>query len=220
MRELILILVITLSFNFINILKAQNCVHDFVEVVLKASQSNNDKFCKKVRTVLKDHSKDYKNLLEYTEILNIPMIFATKEGSRLCSKGIIDKSDFVCYLDANNLVFDEALLTHDSLVLGAVLQSPNPTINLEFINDIDSYRVKLAKAIMKINPEIIFRIYNIPRCFWYIKDNRLFVLSYEHLTSEIKDFQVHDAYSYIRDYLKEEEICFLYHKRVIVISGR
>jgi len=82
------------------------------------------------------------------------------------------------------------------------------------------FQSNLTKAIMGINPDIIFCIYNIPRRYWYVKGNELFVLSYEHRTNEIEGFMVYKAMPFIEEHLNEKELCFLSHKRVIVISGR
>jgi len=73
---------------------------------------------------------------------------------------------------------------------------------------------------MKINPDIIFSIYNIPRCYWFVKDNEFYVFVYEHENNEMKSFLIYEAKSFIEEKLKEKELCFLSHKRVIVISDR
>ena len=71
---------------------------------------------------------------------------------------------------------------------------------------------------MKVNPDIIFSIDNVPRCYWYVKDNQLYTLSFESDSSEMGYFKVFEASSFLKDYIKEDDIRFLSHKRVIVIG--
>lgn len=210
MKELSFIVVFTLLLNFVNVLKAQNCLQDFVEDVLHTSQVKNEKFYKKARRVIKSYSKDYYNNLKNLKVINIPEVFSTKEGER--SSRNISKQNLLCYIDGKSMVFDEALVVQDTTVLGAIF------FDFGFKRDVDSFRVQLAKAILKVNPDIIFSIYNIPRCYWYVKDNQLYVLSSETEPSGMKYFKVYKAASYIKDYLKEDDVRYLSHKRVIVIG--
>jgi hypothetical protein len=218
--ELRIVIVITLSFSFINVLKAQNCEQGFIKDVLRVSQVKNEKFHKKSHTILKSYSNADYHRLENAKVLNIPVVFSTKEGAKISGAGNLIKKKLLCYIDGKSMIFDEAIVVQDSAVLGAIIQNPNPATPFEFVRDVDSYRAQLAKTIIQINPEIIFSIYNIPRCYWYIKDNQLYVLSFEHETSETVKFKIYEGASYINDYLNEKELCFLSHKRVVVISGR
>jgi len=218
-KKISLIIILSLSLCFIDILKAQSCAQNFVEDVLTASQIKSEKFHKIVRTtILKDRSNDFS--FNNVKALIIPVVFSTREGARISNVGKLNKEKLLCYLDGKSIVFDEALIVQDTVVLGAIIQSPNPAIDLEFIRDVDSYRVKLAKAILKTSPDIIFSIYNIPRCYWYIKGNELFVLSYEHRNNEMEDFMLYNAKSFIEEHLNEKDLWFLSHKRIIVISGK
>lgn len=182
-KRLSFVIVLSLIFSFSNVLKAQNCVENFIEDVLNVAQINNKKFYKKALTTVKSHSNDYFDLADI-RFLNIPVVFSTRKGAKIANTGNLDKEKLLCYLNGKSLVFDEALVVQDTIVLGAVIQSPNPAFNLEFIRNIDLYRVQLAKVIMEINPDIIFSIYNIPRCYWFVKDNEFFVLSYERESTE------------------------------------
>lgn len=214
------VIVFSLSFSFVNALKAQNCAQSFIEDVLNTSRVKNEKFYKKVKIAVKNYSKNDDFNLEDVRVLNIPIVFSTKEGTKISSAGNLSKEKLLCYLDGESMIFDEALVIQDTVVLGAIIQNPDPATDLEFIKDVDLYRVQLAKAIIKTNPDIVFNIYNIPRCYWYVKGNELFVLSYEHKTNEMKDFIMYKAKLFIEEHLKDEELCFLSHKRVIVISGK
>jgi hypothetical protein len=220
--ELRFVIVFTLSFSLANALKAQNCAQSFVEDVLHTAQVKNEKFYKKVRTTVKSYSNDDYNRLENARVFNIPVVFSTKDGAKISGTGNLSKEKLLCYIDGKSLVFDEALIYSDTVILGAVIQNPDPNCSLKYEND--SFRISfirpLINEIKKINPDVIFSIYNIPRCYWYIKENELFVLSYEHKNTEMKGFMVYKAKLYIEEHLKEEELCFLSHKRVIVISGR
>lgn len=215
MKELSFIVVFTLLLNFVNVLKAQNCLQDFVEDVLHTSQVKNEKFYKKARRVVKSYSNDYYSNLKNLRVINIPEVFSTKEGER--KRRNLSKQNLLCYIDGKSMVFDEALVVQDTTVLGAIFQSYHSALGLKFIPDVDSFRVQLAKTILKINPDIIFSIYNIPWCYWYIKDNQLYVLSYDK-SSEMNHFKVYKASSYIKDYLKEDDIRLLGHKEVIIIA--
>ena len=218
-KRLSFVIVLSLLFSFSNVLKAQNCVENFIEDVLNVEQINNKKFYKKALTTVKSYSNDYFDLADI-RFLNIPVVFSTRKGAKISNAGNLDKEKLLCYLNGKSLFFDEALVVQDTIVLGAVIQSPNPAFDLEFIRNIDLYRVQLAKVIMEINPDIIFSINNIPRCYWFVKDNDFFVFSYERESTEKNGFVIYKAKSFIEEHLNEEELCFLSYKRVIVISGR
>lgn len=46
------------------------------------------------------------------------------------------------------------------------------------------------------------------------------MLSYEHKNTEMEGFMIYKAKPFIEEHLKEEELRFLSHKRVIAISGK
>lgn len=221
-KKLRIIILLTLSLNFVYTVKAQNCVQSFVKDVLSTSQVKHEKFNNKVRTTVKSYSNVDFHSLDSARVITIPVVFSTKEGTKISGKGNLSKEKLLCYIDGKSMVFDEALIYSDTVILGAVIQSPNPNCSLRYEND--SFRINfirpLINEIKRINPDIIFSIYNIPQCYWYVKDNELFVLSYEHKNTEMEGFMIYKAKSFIEEHLKEEELCFLSHKRVIVISGK
>lgn len=218
-KRLSFVIVLSLIFSFSKVLEAQNCVENFIEDVLNVAQINNKKFYEKAVTTVKSHSNDYFDLADI-RFLNIPVVFSTRKGAKIANAGNLDKEKLLCYLNGKSLVFDEALVVQDTIVFGAVIQSSNPAFDLEFIRDIDLYRVQLAKVIMEINPDIIFSIYNIPRCYWFVKDNDFFVLYYERESTEKNFFVIYNAKSFIEEHLNKEELFFLSYRRVIVVSGR
>jgi len=212
-------IVLYLLFSFANSLNAQICVQNFIADVLNVSQNKDKKFYKEALTTSKSYFND-PIYLKDVRFLYIPVVFSTREGAKLSSAGKLSKEKLLCYLDGKSLTFDEAFAFKDTAVLGVIIQSPNPAFVREFIRDIDLYRVQLAKKIVEINPDIIFIIYNLPRCYWFLKNNELYVLSYKHENTEIGSFMIYRAELFIKEHLNEKDLCFLSYKRIIVISGR
>jgi hypothetical protein len=221
-KQLNIIILLTFSLCFVHNVEAQNCVPNFVNDVLNTSQVKNEKFNNKVKTTVKSYSNVDFFSLDSARVIKIPVVFSTKKGTEISGKGNLSKDELLCYIDGKSMVFDEALIYSDTEILGAVIQDPRSKSLLRYEND--SVRINfirpLINEVKRINPDIIFSIYNIPRCYWYIKDNELFVLSYEQNNSEMEGFMTHKAKSFIEEHLKEEELCFLSHKRIIVIGGK
>lgn len=154
----------------------------------------------------------------------MPVIFVTKEGAELYSNRKVEKDKLLCYLNTRKLLFDESFIYSDTSVIGVVSRCATYSgAKYELNGDTTSYVNFLLPLITKVRdiaPDFIFRVYNLPQCYWYIKNNQLFVLYYKHEESKIEKFETIKVSDFIRDYLKEDDLVFLYHKRVEVISGK
>jgi hypothetical protein len=206
MQKLICISILVLLSNAI--LKAQNCLSDFMQEVTQCYVTKNETFTKEANRLIPSISDNQK------KIINVPVIYSTKKAVKISRKVRINKDNFFCYLDASSMSFDESIIITDTVV-GIVIPSADPSQKLEYINVEDDYHKTVAEEIRRINPEVIFTIYNIPRCYWYFKDNEMNVLANPN-----NGFKAYKATDYWKDYLTEEQISFLYHKKVVVISGK
>jgi len=205
MKNFIRISIIVLFSIYTN-LKAQNCLSIFKNEAALSYSSKKDAFTKEAKQLvllsldsLKPHD---------IKVINIPVMYSTKKAVKIRRKGDLNKDDFFCYLNAYSLSFDESIILNDTVV-GIVIPSANPARKLEYLKALDNYRKTISEEIIRINPEIIFTIYNIPRCYWYVKDGELFVLA--NPNNVFKSYNVTD---YWKDYLTEEQISFLYYKEV------
>jgi len=133
-KKLSIIITLTLSLSFVYTVKAQNCVQCFVKDVLSTSQVKNEKFNNKVRRTVKRYSNVDFHSLDSARVINIPVVFSTKEGAKISGKGNLRKEELLCYIDGKSMVFDEALIYSDTVILGAVIQNPNPNYSLRYEN--------------------------------------------------------------------------------------
>jgi hypothetical protein len=217
MKTKIVIIFSLVYFSFLQI-NAQECSDLFIENIEKAFTDKTKDFTK----------KSYKNItgrdFKQIEIINIPVIFATKEGAKLFSNKEVERDKLLCYLNTRKLLFDESFIYSDTAIRGVVSRRATyDGIKYEWNEDTTSY-VNFLRPLMtkvrEIAPDYIFRVYNLPQCYWYIKQNQLFVLYYKHEETVMEKFDTIPAADFIRDYLKDEDLVFLYHKRVEVISGK
>lgn len=166
-------------------------------------------FTKKARRLML--SAIHRQKSDSIKVINVPVIYSSKEAVKILRKGNINKNDFFGYLDASSMSFDECIIINDTVVAYIISTSKES----ECLTILDDYRKSEAQEIININPEVIFTIYNIPRCCWYIKDAEMYVLAYQNDV-----FKTYRATDYLRDYLTEEQISYIYHKKVVVIGGR
>src|SRR5690554_183553 len=86
------------------ITQAQECSEMFIENIEKAftakAKDFTQKSCKNIT------GRDFKQI----EIINIPVIFATKEGVKLYSKKEVEREKLLCYLNTRKLLFDESFI--------------------------------------------------------------------------------------------------------------
>lgn len=209
MKRIIYILaVIVLTINTLN---AQTDLKVFQEDVQQCFAVKDKLFTKRAKRFMLSAIHNQKS--DSIKVINVPVIYSSKKAVKSLRKGNINKNDFFGYLDASSMSFDESIIINDTVV-AYIIPSANSSKELECLTILDDYRKSEAQEIININPEVIFTIYNIPRCCWYIKDAELYVLAYQN--DVFKSFRATD---YLRDYLTEEQISYIYHKKVVVISG-
>lgn len=200
------------------VVQAQECGNLFIENMVNVFNAKTKEL----------NRNAYKNITQrdhkQIEIINVPIIFVTEEGAELYSNRKVEKDKLLCYLNTQKLLFDESFIYSDTSIMGVVCRSATyKGVEYEFYENTTSYVNVLLPLITKvrdIDPDYIFRVYNLPQCYWYIKNNQLFVLYYKHEESKMEKFETLQASVFIRDYLKEDDLVFLYYKRVEAISGK
>lgn len=204
----------------------------FSSLIIQAHECS-DLFVENIKQVFKAKIEDFnkkscKNItgryLNQIEVINVPVIFVTKEGAKLYCNKEAEKNKLLCYLNSQELLFDESFVYLDTAIIGVVSRRATYYgIKYEWNEDTTSY-VNFLRPLMtkvrEIAPDYIFKVYNLPQCYWYIKQNQLFVLYYKHEEAGIEELETIQADVFIRDYLKEDDLVFLYYKRVEVISGK
>lgn len=200
------------------VVQAQECGNLFIENMVNVFNAKTKELNK--NTYKNISQRDYKQI----EIINVPIIFVTEEGAELYSNRKVEKEKLLCYLNTRELLFDESFIYSDTSIIGVVSRIATYNgVEYELNEDTTSYVNFLLPLITKvrdIGPDYIFRVYNLPQCYWYIKNSQLFVLYYKHEESKMEKFETIQASDFIRDYLKEDDLVFLYHKRVEAISGK
>lgn len=200
------------------ITQAQECSDLFIENIEKAFAAKNKDFTKKsCKNIV---GLDFKEI----EIINVPIIFVTKEGMKLYSSKEVERGKLLCYLNPRKLLFDESFIYSDTTIKAVVSRRATyDGIKYELSEDTTPYVDFLRPLMVKVRniaPDYIFRVYNLPRCYWYIKHNQLYVLYYKHEENVMEKFKAIQADDFIKDYLKDDDLVFLYHKRVEVTSGK
>ncbi|NJN27771.1 MAG: hypothetical protein HC819_18280 [Cyclobacteriaceae bacterium] len=123
-------------------------------------------------------------------------------------------------MNANKLDFDEVIVGYDSALKGVIYLWSSQKI--EYIQDEDTkdFMLPLFKKILEINPDFILSVYNLPEVYWYVKDDKLYALSYAHQDKTMRDFRIWIAKDYIKTCFNDKELMFLSPKRVKVVSGK
>ena len=210
----VFLIILTVNVNS----KAQSCVTDFIQDITNYYSDKKNKYEKNTERNIKRYRQKGYNL-DSVHIILIPIIFSSREGAKLSGECRLKKENLFCYIDSKSLDYDEALIFLDNEILGSIIKFPgsgyillNDSLRIEFIKP-------LIAEIRSIDPDIIFQIYNLPRCYWYIKNNDLFVLSFEQENSEMNNFNNFTAAEYIKEHLQEYEVHFLSNKRIVVIGN-
>jgi len=168
---------------------------------------------------LKEYSVDIENV----KIIHIPRMFVTKRGERLYRRGKARKEDLVCHLNTRKLQFDDAFIFSDTAIIGRVSCFWCTNINDSRFRD--STEIKFWQPLMleirKIAPDFIFRIHNLSQNYWYVKNNQLYVLTYDHTVYGLKNFVTVKADDYIKYHIEERNLVVLSHRIIesIVSSG-
>jgi len=209
MKRVLLTVILMILMLFPKNMNAQNCMSSFIENLKQVSSKRNERYIKKAKGIMRQSKVDDYNHLK---IINIPIVFSTNETEQKIRRGEkLNKNDFFCYFNPKSLAFDESLILQDTIVTGFILQSAISSTSFEFVKNADVYRKKLAKAILEVNPDFIFGIYNISTSFWCLINNELFALSYQ---VDVKNFTLFSIDFYIENELKEEDLFFITNKKV------
>lgn len=142
----------------------------------------------------------------------IPTVFAKKK----VIKGDLSKEFFFHYLNANNVQFEEAIIYKDSVLLGTIAQCSTNDCEVYYLDKDHPFSLFMTpffNKIKEINPLIIFRAYNIYNTYWFIKNNKLYTLTFNNENNKMVDFKIYDAKEYIQKYLNDDDMYFLNHKR-------
>ena len=186
--------------------QAQECSDVFIVEVAKLFNNKEKAFNKKVNGTLKEHAVDIKDI----ETIIIAEMFVTKKGDKKYRGYNADKEDLVCYLNKKKLRFDQSFVFSDAAIIGVINRfNKNDTKFHDASNSYSNHLLPFMLEIKKIAPDFIFRIYNMPLCHWYVKNNQLYVLMYENIERELKDFKAVTADEYIKNYINETDLIYL-----------
>jgi len=203
----------------VTFVQSQDFCNSFVIDVTNRFNRQSNSFNRIVRNALKENAIGIENM----QVIHIPLMFVTRKGEKFYRRGKANKEDLICLLNKKKMQFNESFVFSDTTVIGKVSCFWCANINnTKFRNraEIEFWR-PLMLEIKKIAPDLIFSIHNLPQCFWYIKDNQLYVLSYEHTVHELKNFVTVKADDFIKCFIDDRDLVFLSHKIVeSKISGR
>lgn len=210
-QSIILLIICSVCINMST--NAQKCSADFVSS-LRRSFGKTESDLEKIRSITDEYLHDNHLSKDYN-ILYIPEIYATKCGYKHYRNGDGDKERLLCYLNTENLYMEKAIVFNSNEIIGVVWRNNKLKEPFELVHDKNdnAFMKPLVNEIEKIDPDIVFKIFNIPRSYWYVKDNKLFALSYDHTHDEIRNVESHDASTYISTYLSQNDLMFLVTKR-------
>ncbi len=190
---------------------AQNCKEDFIENIEKNYRQSKKKFDRIIKKSMQETNLSKSvNFTDFT-IINIPVIVG-----RRAREINVDKTHFFCHLNNKNIEFDEAVILSDSTFLGIVARCPGSDCKYSFYSKtphVELYIKPLVKEIIEINPDFIFNIYHITNAYWYIKNGKLNVLTFENNSGQITNIKIHKAEEYIQSLSEEDIRAFLYFTR-------
>ena len=213
MIKLLFFFILSITTCFV---QAQECSDLFAFDVSKLFNHKEKEFDKKVHNTLKEHTVNIKDI----EIIFIPEMFVTQKGEKLYRDKKADKEDLICHLNKKKLRFDDSFIFSDVAIIGVV--SRFNTNDLKFYDATSTYANHLRSLMLevrRITPDFIFRIYNLPQCYWYVKNDRLYVLTYEHTDDGLSNFVTVSADEYLKHYINGTDLEFLSHKPVEIISN-
>lgn len=196
MKALIATILLSLVCNHVS--QSQDCKNNFANTVSQNYLNNHNRFEKIVAKSLKDQKY---TLPEGYRIINIPVIVF--DGKPEINRNDSLRDIFFCLLCDQRIEFDEAFIFIDTLFYGMVNRCPAKDCKVKFIKGSETssvYRSSLAKKLNEIKPDVVFRIYNLPNVYWYLKKKQLLALSYK-LSNEgygtMTNFQIIKPEEYI-----------------------
>lgn len=208
MRKLLFIYL----FLYINGLIAQINITEFTTDIENTYNIKKKEF---VKTANKEIKRYDKNLtLDTQQVIFIPVVFATKKAAKHFGKWRLKKDSLLYYLDGKNMLFEIALQVKDTQ-LNAITYIINTKCKLKYEPNRPFFK-PLLEAIQKEKPDIVFKAYNIPDCYWFIKNHQLYALSYTHVNRTMENFIVYSADMYIRKYLDEIDVQCIENKRIFL----
>jgi len=146
----------------------------------------------------------------------IGLVFASKEGASAYNNRNEDVLKLLCNLNTTKVLLDEILIFNDSLVLGYIgnygykkKSYKYYDINVEYFK----FRYSLLDYIRRIEPEYLFRIYNLSNCYFFIKNEKIFVLSFKHEGQKTYNYMINEVSIFIEEYIKKEDLIFLHYKK-------
>lgn len=167
---------------------SQACKNEFIEGIIYALERREKRFKRFANSAV--NQLDNQNQLR---IINIPVVFPRRNVS-----GDIEPDTLLCLLNPRSVEFDKAIVLKGSTYSGMVTKTVSCEGRFfEMHGSISAFRQPLAEKIMWIEPDLIFRVEGIPRVYWYINDEQLFVLTYEHQLSKIFNFRTYNVTTYL-----------------------
>lgn len=134
----------------------------------------------------------------------------------------VTHSNFLDQLNIKTMYLEYAVVYSDYVMSGIVVEHASHKYGYEFICNNNQYYIlskKLSKVLLKLKPDIVFRIYSIANRYFYIKDGSIYVLkrTYDN-NSGMESILSINFYEYINS-LKYENLKNIKGlKRVKVIS--
>jgi len=188
---------------------SQACKNDFIEEITNAFERREKRFKR-----FADSAVNKLDNHDQLRIINIPVVLARRYVS-----GDIEPDTLLCLLNPRRIEFDKAIVLIGSTYRGMITKRVSCEGRFSEMHDSFSALMQpLADKILQIEPDIIFRVVNIPRVYWYIKDEQLFVLTYEHQLSKMFNFQTYNVTTYLDSIFTGADV-FLVPRQIWVISG-
>lgn len=207
MKTLLFAILIAFSFNSV---QSQNCGDFFMD--------NYKVDTKKITRIIKRELKQNTNQKEALNHYNSINIMLIDAYTRNFDTAKFNKQNLLCYLNLKKVTLREAIIKKDSLPVGILFPWGRGKYELKNIND-DYYvfNKELIEQIIDINPDFIFEIENIPEAYWYIKEDKLYTLSFRNSDGKIQDIKIVNPDFFI-NHLSEEDVkitLILKNRRVI-----
>jgi len=114
-----------------------------------------------------------------------------------------EKTNLLCFV-GEKFKNEWTYVIEDSLMVGLIWQLNGNQKDIEYFDKsskgyLFENRRTLYQEFIKINPEIVFEVYNIPQTLWLIKNNELRILTYQLKNSSITNIEVHTFESFVKE---------------------
>ncbi len=183
------------------------------EVAKKHSKTQPDRLISKT---LKDCAKSEEGTpLDSLMTIYIPSINFSKKINN--QQGHLTAYNLLYYLNIKKFYPDIILVFRQKKIIGYLSARGMSRNDYVYINKSDMLNIsysQLADEIPKIEPDFMFSIYNLPMVYWYVKNEKLYALSYQKDENGMVNLKSYEATYYINNYLSYKDI--IYFKKVIV----